>query len=131
MTDQQMDYFIAFLAEEARLIDAHEFEAVNERIAEKTLLCDAFEKHMERVLEHWDDVTPDRRRHLHDMLHKARNNLVLNHQALMRAMELHRQLIKICLNVHEDNQIKLQRYDTHARTQVSDSPSLYTTLKHV
>lgn len=131
MTDQQMDYFIAFLAKEAELIDAHEFQAVDDRAEEKNTLCNTFEKHMENILEHWDDVTPERRRYLHDMMHKVRHNLVVNHKSLIRAMDLHRQLIKVCLDTRNAESIKLQRYDNLARTQVDPLPTLYTTIKHV
>lgn len=131
MTDQQMDHFIDFLAKEAQLIDSHEFEIVDERTEEKNAMCNAFEKHMEKILEHWDDVTPERRRYLHAMMHNVRHNLVMNHKALTRAMELHCQLIKVCLDTRGAESIKLQRYDSMARTQVDPLPTLYTTVKHI
>lgn len=131
MTDQQVEYFLNFLAQEAELIHSHEFGVVDGRLEEKNKLCDAFEKYMEAVLEHWDDVTPERRRYLHDAMHKVRHNLAVNHKALVRAIELHRQLIKVCLDAHSSESIKLQRYDSSARTQTDSLPTLYTTIKHV
>lgn len=120
MTDQQIDYFIAFLAKEAQLIDQHEFDAVNHLMGEKKELCSAFENYMEKVLEHWDDVTPDRRRYLHNILHIARNSLALNHKSLLQAVELHQQLVKVCSNTQSDDQIKLHYADT--RPQTNDMP---------
>lgn len=131
MNDLQIDYFLDFLAREAELIDAHEFQALEDRTEEKKNLCDAFERHMENILEHWDDITPERRRFLHDIMHKVRHNLMMNHKALVKAMELNHQLVKICLNARSSESIKLQRYDSLARTHTEALPPLHTTIKHL
>lgn len=131
MTDQQLEYFSAFLEKEVELIDARDFEALDSRSSEKEILCQAFEKHMLSILNSWDNMSVERRHYLSQTVKKIRNHLMQNKKALLSAIDLHHQLIKVCLKTHHDKQIKLERYTAQAHREVEMLPPIHTVTQNL